>query len=92
ICNIFTLHKYFSKNFEIDRVNKECRTAEIGCVDCKRILWNNMVEELKPIREKSLELINNPASVIDTLNTGAEKCRKIAGETMEEVRSLMGLR
>ena len=51
-----------------------------------------MVEELKPIRERSLELINNPATVIDTLNTGAEKCRKIAEETMKEVRSLMGLR
>ena len=92
ICNVFTLHKYFSKESEIERINKECRTAEIGCVDCKRILWNNMVEELKPIRERSLELINNPATVIDTLNTGAEKCRKIAEETMKEVRSLMGLR
>jgi tryptophanyl-tRNA synthetase len=92
ICNVFTLHKYFSKQSEIDRINKECRTAEIGCVDCKKILWNNMVEELTPIREKSLELIHNPASVIDTLNTGAEKCRNIAGETMKDVRSLMGLR
>ena len=92
ICNVFTLHKYFSKKSEIDRINKECRTAEIGCVDCKKILWNNMVKELAPIREKSLELINNPASVMDTLNTGAEKCRRIAGETMKDVRSLMGLR
>ncbi len=92
ICNIFTLHKYFSKDFEIERVNKECRTAEIGCVDCKKILYNNMIKELEPIREKSLNLINNPDSVIDVLHTGAEKCKKIAGETMEEVRSLMGLR
>ena len=51
-----------------------------------------MIKELAPIREKSLELINNPTSVIDTLNTGAEKCQKIAKETMKEVRSLMGLR
>jgi tryptophanyl-tRNA synthetase len=51
-----------------------------------------MVKELAPIREKGLELINNPASVMDTLNTGAEKCRRIAGETMKDVRSLMGLR
>ncbi len=58
----------------------------------KKILSDNMIKELAPIREKGLELINNPASVIDTLNTGAEKCRKIAGETMKDVRSLMGLR
>ncbi len=51
-----------------------------------------MIKELAPIREKGLELINNPASVIDTLNNGAEKCRKIAEETMKEVRSRMGLR
>jgi tryptophanyl-tRNA synthetase len=92
ICNVYTLHKYFSKKSEIDKINKECRTAEIGCVDCKKILSDNMVKELAPIREKGLELINNPASVIDTLNNGAEKCRKIAEETMKEVRSRMGLR
>ena len=92
ICNVYTLHKYFSTDSERDRINKECRTAEIGCVDCKKILSDNMIKELAPIREKGLELINNPASVIDTLNTGAEKCRKIAGETMKDVRSLMGLR
>jgi tryptophanyl-tRNA synthetase len=92
ICNIFTLHKYFSKDIEIERVNKECRTAEIGCVDCKKILYNNMIKELEPIREKSLNLINNPDFVIDVLHTGAEKCKKIAEETMKEVRSLMGLR
>jgi tryptophanyl-tRNA synthetase len=51
-----------------------------------------MIKELAPIREKSLELINNPDQVKDVLKTGAEKCQKIAEETMSEVRSLMGLR
>jgi tryptophanyl-tRNA synthetase len=92
ICNVFNLHKYFSNESEIERINKECRTAEIGCIDCKKILSDNMIKELEPIREKSLELINNPDQVKDTLNTGAEKCQKIAKETMSEVRSLMGLR
>ncbi len=48
--------------------------------------------ELKPISKKSMELSNGPDSVIDTLNAGAEKCKKIAEETMKEGRSLMGLR
>ena len=82
----------FLTDSELDRINKECRSAEIGCVDCKKILSDNMIKELTPIREKSLELINNPDRVIDTLNTGAQKCKKIAEETMKEVRSLMGLR
>jgi tryptophanyl-tRNA synthetase len=51
-----------------------------------------MIKELAPIRENSLELMENPDSVVDILHTGAEKCRKIAEETMKEVRSLMGLR
>ena len=92
ICNIYTLHKYFSKGLEIEKVNKECRTAEIGCIDCKKILSDNMAAELGPIREKSLNLINNPDEVVDVLNTGADKCKKMAEETMGEVRSLMGLR
>ncbi len=92
ICNVFTLHKYFSTDSELDRINKECRSAEIGCVDCKKILSDNMIKELAPIRKKSLELINNPDQVKDVLKTGAEKCQKIAKETMSEVRSLMGLR
>jgi tryptophanyl-tRNA synthetase len=92
ICNVYTLHKYFSTDSDLDRINKECRSAEIGCVDCKRVLSDNMIKELAPIREKSLELINNPDQVKDVLKTGAEKCQKIAEETMNEVRSLMGLR
>ena len=92
ICNVYTLHKYFSTDTELERINKECRSAEIGCVDCKRILSDNMIKDLAPIREKSLELINNPDQVKEALNAGAEKCKKIAEETMSEVRSLMGLR
>ncbi len=92
ICNVFTLHKYFSTGSELERINNECRSAEIGCVDCKKILSDNMIKELEPVREKSLELINNPGLVTDALNTGAQKCQKIAKETMSEVRSLMGLR
>ncbi len=92
ICNVYTLHKYFSTDAECDGINKECRSAEIGCVDCKRLLSDNMIKELEPIREKSQELINNPDQVKDVLKTGAEKCQKIAKETMSEVRSLMGLR
>jgi len=92
ICNVFTLHKCFSKDIEIERINRECRTAEIGCVDCKKILHDNMVKELEPIREKSLKLIADPGHVIEVLDAGAGKCKEIAGETMEEVRSLMGLR
>lgn len=92
ICNLYTLHKYFSTESEIAKINKECRSAEIGCIDCKKILSDNMVKALAPIREKSLALMEKPDDVMDVLNTGAKRCKTIAEETMEKVRSLMGLR
>ncbi len=92
ICNLFTLHKYFSNDSEIARVDKECRSAGIGCIDCKKILSDNMIKTLEPIREKSLSLMEKPDYILDILNEGSRKCQGIAEETMGEVRSLMGLR
>ncbi|GJQ59162.1 MAG: tryptophan--tRNA ligase [Candidatus Scalindua sp. AMX11] len=92
ICNLYTLHKYFSTETEIDKVNRECRSAEIGCIDCKKILSDNMIKVLAPIREKSLNLMDKPEEVLEVLDAGAKKCQEIARETMGKVRSLMGLR
>ncbi len=92
ICNIFTLHKSLSSPEEIDRVNVECRRAGIGCVDCKKILADNMIRELDPIREKFRELERRPDEVHDVLEKGAARCRTIAAATMDEVRRAMGLR
>ncbi|MBM3321397.1 MAG: tryptophan--tRNA ligase [Candidatus Eisenbacteria bacterium] len=92
ICNIFTLHKSLSSPEEIDRVNVECRRAGIGCVDCKKILADNMIRELDPIREKFRELERRPDEVRDVLEKGAARCRTIAAATMDEVRRAIGLR
>ncbi|MBI4639677.1 MAG: tryptophan--tRNA ligase [Candidatus Tectomicrobia bacterium] len=92
VCNIFTLHKSFSHQDEIEMVNRECRTAGIGCLDCKKILSDNMVEALTPIRAKTGELLNNPSYVQDVLAEGAKRCKTMAEETMDEVRTIIGLR
>lgn len=91
ICNIYHLHKYFSSNEEIDWSANGCRTAGIGCLECKKVLSDNIVQELAPIREKARELENDPSYVHDVLRRGAERCRELAQETMREVRSSMGL-
>jgi len=91
ICNLFTLHKHFSKKEQIERINIVCRTAEIGCIECKKILSENMVEHLAPICLKYERLIKNTDSLVNILQTGAKRCRRMAEETMIEVKKKMGL-
>jgi tryptophanyl-tRNA synthetase len=92
ICNLFTLHKAFSSADEIARINKECRTAEIGCVECKKILFNTMMAHLEPIQKRAKEFEKDRAYVDSALVQGAERCREIAAEVMAEVREVIGLR
>jgi tryptophanyl-tRNA synthetase len=90
VCNVFTLHKVFSAPDEVDRVNQDCRTADIGCVDCKKILAQNLNKHLEPFREKRAELEKDPDYVKDILLDGARRARVLAGETMAEVRKAIG--
>ncbi|HHT9124653.1 MAG TPA: tryptophan--tRNA ligase [Candidatus Brocadiia bacterium] len=92
ICNIFALHKHFSTQEEIEWSAKGCRTAGIGCLECKKVLSDNIVKELAPIREKAEKLLNDKDYVLNVLQTGAKKCREIATQTMAEVRAKLGLR
>jgi len=91
ICNLFTLHKYFSQKEQTDRINTVCRSAEIGCVECKKILSENIIKALTPIRLRYEQLINDPGYVTDLLHTGAKKCKDMAEETMSDVKKKMGL-
>ncbi len=91
ICNLFTLHKHFSKKEQIDRINVVCRSAEIGCIECKKILSENIVEALTHIRCKYEQLIKNSDQLSDILHAGAKKCKDIANSTMAEVKKKMGL-
>jgi tryptophanyl-tRNA synthetase len=91
VCNIYSLHRCFSSADDLAWVEEGCTTAGIGCVECKRRLTDNMIEELGSIRERALELKSNPEHVVDVLAAGAERCRGIAVETMTEVRRRMGM-
>lgn len=68
VCNVFTMHKVFSKPEEIEMVNIECRRAGIGCVDCKRLFARNLNEHLAPFREKRAALAQNPDTIWDILH------------------------
>ncbi|MDO9334602.1 MAG: tryptophan--tRNA ligase, partial [Dehalococcoidales bacterium] len=90
VCNIFTLHKYFTES-QVANIEKQCRAAGIGCVDCKKLLAKNMNEVLKPVRERRAEFAAKPEYIREVLADGATRARVIARETMKEVRQKMGL-
>jgi tryptophanyl-tRNA synthetase len=90
VCNVFTLHKIFSSPEEVERVNRECRTAGIGCVECKRLLAANLNDHLAPFREKRKKLAEESGYVRDVLMDGAKRAKVIADETMREVRQAVG--
>ena len=92
ICNIFTMHRAFSPAADQEWSAQGCRTAGIGCIDCKKRLCENMARELGPVRQKYRELAADPGRVRDIMADGAARCRAIAQQTMAEVREKVGIR
>jgi tryptophanyl-tRNA synthetase len=91
ICPVFDLHKIFSNQGTIDRVNRECRTAEIGCLDCKKLVAGHLNAFLMPIQERRKPYEQSPQKVWDILEDGTERARKVAQKTMAEVREAVNL-
>ncbi|MDA8083931.1 MAG: tryptophan--tRNA ligase [Nitrospiraceae bacterium] len=88
---VYQLHKVFSSQEEQDEVAAGCRTAGIGCIDCKKILIRNVLRVLEPIWSKREELIHDPARLRHIIEKGTKKAREAAAETMVLVREAMGL-
>ncbi len=91
ICNIYAMHNIFSTQEEIDMVNQECRNAGIGCVDCKKLLMTHLEPFIEPFRSRYQELQNNPSEVHAAVEEGIESVRRVAQETLEGVKSRIGL-
>lgn len=92
VCNIYTIHLAFSPKKDIDYCHSECIRAGIGCLDCKKILLENLVKGLKPIQEKRKELVKKPNYIYDVLNDGYKRAKEIAHKTMDEVYTKIGLK
>lgn len=91
ICNVFSFHKMFSSQAEIDEIDRECRIAGIGCVDCKKKMAFNLNKRLEPLRSRRHEFEAQSDKVWEILYDGADRARKIADQTMSEVREAIGL-
>lgn len=90
-CNVFTYHQYFSSDADRADIAERCRSANIGCIECKTKLADNMNHSLAQIRERYADLKSRPQEVQEILKAGAEKVRPIAQNTIAEVKSLMGV-
>ena len=91
VCNVFSMHKIFSSAEEVETINRDCRSAALGCVDCKKLFAANLNGNLEPFRTKRAEIAQKPELVWDILHDGAKRARALAQETMREVRAALQL-
>jgi tryptophanyl-tRNA synthetase len=91
VCPVGDLHKIFSDAGTMAKVNEGCRSAGIGCIECKGWAADGIVKLLNPMQERRKKYEENPRLAWDILEAGTERARKAAGETMDEVRAAMGM-
>lgn len=89
ICPVYFLHKIYSTPETISWVEQGCRTAGIGCIECKKALIPSIIKELEPIQKKRAELVKNPDIVHQVLTKGNVKAKSIAAGTMAGVRKAL---
>ncbi|MFY9341030.1 MAG: tryptophan--tRNA ligase [Planctomycetota bacterium] len=92
VCNIFSYHGFFTPDPQRAEIAAGCRSAQLGCVDCKKMLAANLEAVKGPIRERANELRAHPARLDEILAAGAAKARTAAEATMQLVRERIGVR
>ncbi len=90
-CPVWQLHEVYSDDACKEWVQSGCRSAGIGCIECKQPVIEAILEELKPIQERAAHYAEDPTLVKNVVAEGCERARKLARETMREVREAMGL-
>ena len=90
-CPAFQLHKIYCTPDEIGYVSKGCRTAGIGCLECKKVMIKHVIDDLAPFREKRAKYEDRPSDAEDILASGSHTAQQKASETMDEVRAAVGL-
>jgi tryptophanyl-tRNA synthetase len=91
ICNVFSFHEIYSPKATVKQIEQDCRNAKIGCVDCKKIMAQNLCSALAPVRAKRKELESDIKKVEDIIENGNNRARSIAAGTMSEVKEAVGI-
>ena len=90
-CPVWQFHEVYSDDKTRQWADTGCRTAGIGCLECKQPVIDGVLAELAPMRERAQKYLDDPTLVKNIVTDGCEKARKLAQETMREVRAAMGL-
>ena len=90
-CPVWQLHEVYSDESKKTWVQEECKSSGIGCLECKQPLVDSISSALSPMRERAQQYIDDPALVRNIIADGNERARKLASETMRDVREAMGL-
>ena len=90
-CPVWSLHKIYSDQARQAWVQKGCTTAGIGCLECKQPVIDAIIAEQEPIKERAQRYLDDPSLVRAIVADGCERARKLAEETMRDVREVMGL-
>lgn len=92
ICNIFSFHQIISASNQIEQIKSGCQMAQIGCMECKRILGDNIIDLLTPLQQRRSELEKAGSSfILDILNDGGKRARNIIAPTVADVKEKMGV-
>ncbi|MFO7819840.1 MAG: tryptophan--tRNA ligase [Halanaerobacter sp.] len=91
VCSVYEFHEIFNQE-RTDKIAEDCRSAELGCVDCKEELTEALIAQTADIRKKREELLADPAQLDQILEAGAKKAQKIASQTLAEVKEAMNMR
>ncbi|MBI5197447.1 MAG: tryptophan--tRNA ligase [Nitrospirae bacterium] len=92
VCPVFALHKLYTSKEKVEEIDRECRTAGIGCVDCKKILIVGMLEQMKPFRDRREQVLRDPKVVDEVMEAGSIRAKGFAAETLGEVERALRLR
>lgn len=86
VCNVYSFHEIYTDPADVTQIDTDCRSASVGCVECKKRMAANLIKGLGPIREKRMELEADRETIRNIVERGNEKARLIASETMRRVR------
>lgn len=92
ICNVYAFHKMYTEQSKVSLIDSECRNAQIGCVECKKLMAVNLIEAMAPIHERRTYYQNHPEIVTEIVEEGSRKAGQVAQETMREVREAIKIK
>jgi len=87
VCNVYEFHRLYTDPQMNQQIDKQCRSADIGCVECKKMMADNLIKAMAPLHERRQYYLNHPEIVDEIMIEGSRKARQIAIETMQQVKA-----